>query len=186
MDQQKNNISNKFSLNTILAIDMYNADSIHNVKILINNKIFHQQKLAKNKEYFLKIEDYFNYAGPGPSTLTIMWNGDHDCEHKYMKIRRIIINQQHLAPYKAMIEPIENDYIKNLKSSDHGVNVYRKYLLQPGYRHGWYGAYRFQFVIDPSSMTDRSQLDLMSASGIQNERILTDVKKAKYFNRANN
>jgi hypothetical protein len=182
----QNKKSNRYNLNTSLAIDMYNAKSMHNIKIDINKKIFYEQELVKDKEYFLKVEDYFDYVKPGSNTLTITWNGEHDCEHKHMKIRKVVINKQHLAPFKVMIDPIENDYIKDLKSTDQGLSSYRKQLFNPGYHHGWYGTYKFRFAIDPSSMSDRTQQALRSANGIHNERILTDLSRAKHLNRTNN
>ena len=186
MDHQRNKISNRYNLHTSLAIDMYNAESMHTIKIDINDKSFYEKQLSNDKEYSLKIEDYFDYVKPGSNHLTITWNGEQDCEHKYMKIRKVVINQQHLAPFKVMMDPIENDYIRDLKSTDEGLSVYRKQLFNPGYRHGWYGTYKFRFAIDPSSMPDRTQQSFVSASGIQSERILTDLNKAKHLNRANN
>jgi hypothetical protein len=186
MDQQNDKISNRYNLHTSLAIDLYNAKSVHTIKIDINDKIFYQQQFSVDEKYSLKIEDYFDYSKPGLNNLTITWNGEHDCEHKYMKIRKVVINQQHLAPFKVMTDPIENDYIRDLKTTEQGLVAYKKQLFNPGYRHGWYGTYKFRFAIDPSSMPDRSQQALVSASGIQCERILTDLNRAKHLNRANN
>ena len=184
MDQKRNKISNNYNLKTSLAIDTYNSQSVHKIKIEINNDIFYEQEFVKDKEHSLNIEDYFDYIEPSSNTLTITWDGEQDCEHKYMKIRKVVINQQHIAPFKVMINPIENDYIRNLKSTDEGLNAYKKQIINPGYRHGWYGSYKFSFAINPGEMTDRTQQSLISASGIQRESILTDINKAKHLNRA--
>ena len=54
MDQQKNKISNRYILNTSLAIDTYNAESMHQIKIDINDRIFYENELSKEKEYVLE------------------------------------------------------------------------------------------------------------------------------------
>tara|TARA_B100001093_G_scaffold151980_1_gene144743 strand:+ start:1596 stop:2159 length:564 start_codon:yes stop_codon:yes gene_type:complete len=186
MEQQRNKISNRYILNTSLAIDMYNAESVHKIKIDINDKIFYEKEFVKEKEYFLQIEDMFDYVEPGSNTLTITWNGHQDCENKYLKIRKVLINQQHLAPFKIMMNPIENDYIRNLKATDEGLNAFRKQLFNPGYRHGWYGTYTFRFAIDPSGISNASQQALVSATGIRSDYILTDVSKSNHWNRGQN
>ena len=183
MDQQKNKISNRYKLNTSLAIDTYNAESLHKIKIGINGKLFYEQEFVKEKEYIVDIEDVFDYVQSGLNTLTLNWNGDHDCENKYLKIRKVIINQQHLAPFKVIIDPIENDYIRNLKATDEGFRVYKNHLFNPGYYHGWYGTYTFRFIIDPSSISGKSQQALLSATGIRSDYILTDINKSNHWNR---
>ncbi len=186
MDQQKNKISNRYILNTSLAIDTYNAESMHQIKIDINDRIFYENELSKEKEYVLEIEEMFDYVKPGSNTLTITWNGQQDCENKYLNIRKVLINQQHLPPFKVMMNPIENDYIRNLKSTDEGLSAFRKQLFNPGYRHGWYGTYTFRFAIDPASISDESPQALVSATGIRSDYILTDVSKSNHWNRAKN
>ena len=65
MDHQRNKISNRYNLHTSLAIDIYNAESMHTIKIDINDKSFYEKQLSIDKEYSLKIEDYFDYVKPG-------------------------------------------------------------------------------------------------------------------------
>jgi hypothetical protein len=180
----KNKIPNRFNLKTSFSIDTFNAESIHKITIEINQKVFFERELAKDEECLLNVSDYFDYREPGANTIKILWDGEHDCEHKFMKIRKVVVNQQHLAPFKVMAEPKENDYIRTLQSTDEGSSAYNKQLFNPGYRHGWYGTYKFRFMIDPSSMLDQSQQSLITASGIQHDVISTDLQKAKHLNRS--
>ena len=144
----KNKRSNSYNIKNYLAISAFNSESTHKIKIEINGKVFFEKSLTKNKEYRLKISDYFDYERPGTNTIRIDWTGEQDCENKFMKIYKIIVNDQHVAPHSVMIAPIQNEYIKNLQSTDEGMIFYKKKIFNPGHQHGWYGTYKFKFLID--------------------------------------
>ena len=95
-----------------------------------------------------------------------------------MKIYKVIVNDQHIAPHSVMITPIQNEYIKNLRSTEEGSILYKKQLFNPGHRHGWYGTYKFKFLLD-------EQESLIASTGIRLNRVYTDLEKIKYFDKAN-
>ena len=114
----------------------------------MNQTIIFEEELTKNKEHQLKISNHFDFEKPGLNTIEIIWDGEHDCENKFIKIYKIVINDQYIAPHSVMITPIPNEYIKNLLSTDEGSILYKKQLLNPGHHHGWYGTYKFKFLLD--------------------------------------
>ena len=88
--------------------------------------MFFEKTLTKNKEHHLKISDYFDYGKPSTNTIEIIWNGDNEDEKKFLKIYKIVVNNQHILPHTSMITPIQNEYIKNLLSTEEGTKFYRK------------------------------------------------------------
>jgi len=108
----ENKKSNRFTLKNYIAISTFNAESDHNITIEINNKVFYKNDLAKNQEHHLKISDYFDYEQPGENTIQINWVGEQECENKFMKIYKIIINDQYIAPHSVRITPFPTEYIK--------------------------------------------------------------------------
>jgi hypothetical protein len=181
----ENKKSNRFNLKNYIAISAFNAVSTHRVKININKKVFFEEELTKNKEHHLKISDYIDYEEPGSNTIEITWHGEQDCEKKFMKIYKVIVNDQHIAPHSVMITPIQNEYIKNLRSTEEGSILYKKQLFNPGHRHGWYGTYKFRFLLDEHRTKNAQQESLIASTGIRLNRVYTDLEKIKYFDKAN-
>jgi DNA topoisomerase VI subunit B len=184
MEYQKNKESNRYNLQNYLAISAFNSVSTHEIKIKINGKMFFEKKLTKNKEHHLKISDYFDYKNPSTNTIEIIWNGDKEDEKKFLKLYTIVVNNQHIQPHTSMITPIQSEYIKNLLSTEQGVKFYRKKILNPGHHHGWYGTYRFRFLIDHRQMEDFEHVSLIESTGIIHTSIHTDPNKIKYYRKA--
>lgn len=168
-----------------MAISTFNAESIHNIKIEIDKKVFFEKELAKNKEHQLKLSDYFDYENPGTKTIKITWEGQQECEDKFMKIYRITINDQHIAPHSVMMTPTPNEYIQNLQATKEGLAFYRKKILNPGHKNGWYGIYKFKFIIDPHENKNTQQESYIASAGIRLDRVYTDIGKVKFNKRVN-
>jgi len=184
MEYQKNKESNRYNLKNYFAISAFNPVSTHEIKIKINEEMFFKQKLTKNKEYHLKISDYFDYKKPATNTIEITWNGEKEDEKKFLKIYKIVVNDQHIPPHASMITPVQNEYITNLLSTEQGSKFYRSKILNPGHRHGWYGTYRFRFLLDPMQIENIKQESLLASAGITTTRVYTDPNKMKHHRRA--
>ena len=182
---RKNTRSNAYNLKTYLAISAFNFESIHKIKIEINGKVFFEKELTKNKEYQLKILDYFDYEKPGNNNIQITWTGEHECENKFMKIYKIVVNDQHIAPHSAIITPIQNEYIKHLLSTDEGIRFYKKKIFHSGHQQGWYGTYKFKFLLDVHRIQNDIQESFIAATGIKSTAIYTDVERANLYKKAN-
>ncbi len=179
-------MSNRFNLKTYFAINAFNADSVHRITIKINDKIFFEKELEKNKEHKLKVSNYFDFIKPSLNTIDITWDGDRESADKFMKIYKTVINDQHIASYKVMMDPKPNEYIKNLMSTEEGLRFYKEKMFNPGHHFGWYGNYKFRFMIDPPRIQDQTQLSLIESCGIQTTRVFTDTQKARLYNKVRN
>ena len=178
--QMENDKSKIFSCKAEIEIAVFNNQSAHDITMTLNDHAIFYEKLVENKEYALKINDYFEFKRPGYNFLKIIWNGEKECENKFMKILKLIVNDQHIPNYNVMIDPIENEYIKNLKSTDQGMKDYRKHLLYAGHQHGWYGDYGFEFIIDPE-LVETTDYSLIKGLGISPVKIYTDKEKMKFY-----
>ena len=181
----ENKKSNRFTLKNYIAISTFNANSDQNITIQINNKVFYKNDLAKNKEHHLKISDYFDYVEPGENTIEINWSGEQECENKFMKIYKIVINDQYIAPHSVRITPFPTEYIKGLQSTEEGKIFYRKKILNPGHMQGWYGIYKFKFLLDIHEIKKTQQLSSIASTGIRLDRVFSDLAKAKLDKKVN-
>ena len=109
---------------------------------------------------------------------------DNEDEKKFLKIYKIVVNNQHILPHTSMITPIQNEYIKNLLSTEEGTKFYRKKIFNPGHHHGWYGTYSFRFLIDQMQMEDQRHVELIESTGITPTHITTDPNRIKYYKKA--
>ena len=177
--------SNRFKLKTYMQVSVFNAESRHQLTISINGKNIYNEKLEKNKLHKIKLADHFDYGQAGTTKLSIKWNGDQECEDKYLKIYKLVINEQQIPAYSVMIDPIENDYIKNLKSTKDGKATYRKALLYPGSRHGWYGEYNFKFFVgSKQEVQDLNEGSAQHMIGLEGQQILTDTEYLEEWRKA--
>ena len=179
----ENKKSNRFTLKNYIAISTFNAKSDHTIAIKINDKIFYKKHFVKNQEHHLKISDYFDYVEPSENTIQINWEGEQDCENKFMKIYKIIINDQFIAPHSVRITPFPTDYIRGLQSTEEGKIFYRKKILNPGHMQGWYGIYKFKFLLDPYEIKKTQQLSSIASTGIRLDTVFSDLAKAKLMKR---
>ena len=109
-----------------MLVHAFNEKSTHSIKIKINEKVFFEDELAKNKQHNLKIIDYIDYREPGLNNIEITWNGEQECAKKFIRIKQITVNDQHIAPHSVMTTPFPNDYINDLLSTEEGKIFYRK------------------------------------------------------------
>ena len=185
MEHQRNNRSNSYNLRNYFAISAFNAESSHKIKVKINQKTVFEKEFTKNKEYQIKIEEYFDYEEPGSNTIEITWDGEQECADKFIKIYKVIVNEQNIAPHSVIITPIPNDYIKSLLSTTEGTIFYKKQLFNPGIRHGWYGMYKFKFLLDADEIKNNNEELMISSTGIKLSQAYTDLSKIKYHRKAN-
>ena len=174
-------MSNNYTLNNYLAISTFNAESPHRILVKINQSKIFEKELIKNKLYKLKITDYFNYKGPGANTIEIQWDGESECSEKYLKIYKVIVHDQHIRPHSVIIKPRPNEYINNLLSTEQGSKIYRNKIFNPGHEHGWYGQYKFNFLLDRHKIREK-QHSLIRSTGIRQIDIFSNASK-NYFDR---
>ena len=166
-------------------MDAFNAESTHSIKVEINGNVFYEGELIKNKKHDLKIVDYIDYGQPGLNTIEITWNGQRECANKNIKIKQITVNDQHIALHSVMMTPSPNEYINDLLSTEKGKIFYRKKIFNPGQVHGWYGAYRFKFLLDANEIKKNNEGSVIDSTGIRPERIYSDLKRQKFFRMVN-
>jgi len=102
-----------------------------------------------------------------------------------MKIYKIIINDQYIAPHSVRITPFPTEYIKGLQSTEEGKKIYRKKILNPGHMQGWYGIYKFKFLLDPHEIKNTQQLSNIASTGIRLDTVFSDLGKVKLMKRVN-
>lgn len=169
------------SLSTQVSFTTFNEECDHNIKIEVNEKSVFEKSFTKGKEHDYRITDDFDYVRPGLNFIKILWNGERECENKFLKVFRLVVNDQSIPNYNARIDPIENEYIKDLKSTKQGMTAYKKRILYNGHHFGWYGTYRFQFVIDPHLLKkSRPSYSAILGTGIIPDVIYTEKERAKH------
>jgi len=159
-------------------MEAFNAESSYNIMIKINEHTLFHQTFHSTKIQKLKIYEYVDYVESNVNKVNIIWSGDKECENKHLKIYKLVINDQHIAPHSVISYPVENDYIKTLKSTKEGQLEYRKKILYPGHEHGWYGTYQFRFGIDSSPTS-------ADALGIRDNVIYSNMERGTHSKRAN-
>lgn len=177
-------MSNRYTLKNYIAISTYNAESSHKIEVEINKRKIYNKEFIEKKEYNLKIVDYFDYLGPGSNSIEIKWEGERECAKKYLKIYKVVVNDQHIAPHSVMITPTQNEYIENLLSTEEGTTFYKGKLFAPGHEHGWYGLYKFNFLLDKQDIKDKRQQSLIATTGIMQPHIYSDTTKVKHHKKA--
>ena len=181
----ENKKSNRFNLRTCILMDAFNEKITHSIKIKINEKVFFEDELIKNKQHNLKIIDYIDYREPGLNNIEITWNGEQECAKKFIRIKQITVNDQHIAPHSVMTTPFPNDYINDLLSTEEGKIFYRKKIFNPGQEQGWYGTYKFKFLLDPNETKKNDERSVLDSTGIRLERIYSDISKQKFYRMVN-
>ena len=181
----ENKRSNRFNLKTYIVLEAFNADSIHTIKIDINKKVFFEKALTKNHKHNLEILDYFDFREPGLNNIEITWTGEQESADKFIKIYKIIINDQYIAPHSVMITPLRNEYINNLLTTQDGIKSYRKKILNPGNQHGWYGRYKFKFSVDANEIKKNTVEQIIDSTGIEFQNIYSDVERQNYDRKVN-
>lgn len=188
---ENKNISNRYNFKTYIELSTFNAESKHSINISMNDNIFYKNQFDKNKEYNLKITDYIDFQKPGKKIIKIKWDGEHECADKFIKIYKLVVNEQHLSPHKVRIYPKSNTYINDMQSTAEGRSLLQKKICNPGHHQGWYGEYEFRFLVDPKKFLDpnntlnQTEESLVRACGIASERILSDVEKVQFYKEAN-
>lgn len=140
-------ISNRLNLKTYALCSLFNKESDHSLEVFINDQLFYKETFLKDKIYNIKIDDYFDYKDSGKKRIKFKWRGKNECQEKYLQFHRMIVHEQYIPIYSVLSKPIENEFIKNLKTSEEGRAKYRKWILFPGDKHGWYGDYSFDFLL---------------------------------------
>lgn len=175
----ENNTTGKLS--TQISFTTFNAECEHMIKIELNDKTVFGETLAREKEHDYRIMDNFEYVLPGLNTIKISWNAEHECENKFLKVLKLLVNDQIVPNHSARIDPIENEYIRNLQSTEQGLTEYRKKIFYNGNHFGWYGTYVFQFVIDPHLLVQRQpSYSAIRGTGIKPHMIFSDKARAKH------
>ena len=182
--QMENKKSSRYNLTNYIFISAFNEESAHNVKVKINGKAIFEKELTKNHDHQLKITESFDYKEAGPAIIEIQWDGEQECEKKFMKIKNVIVNDQTIESHSVMITPIKNDYIRGLLSTKEGTDFYNKHIFNPGKQHGWYGNYKFKFLIDPDSIENSTEQAILASTGIKSKRIYSDQRKMLWHQKA--
>ena len=130
--------------NTNIVLETLNEKSDHNLDIRINDQVIFQEQFTKNKKHTIEIDKFFDYT-PGLSSIDFHWTGNIECSKKYLAFKKITIQEQVLPLDEINCIPFENEYIRELRSTELGDKQYWDYILNPGTSHGWYGEYKLTF-----------------------------------------
>ena len=140
-------IDKKYSMPIQLNIETYTEESDHKITVLIDSIEITSKKFKKNTVGSIDFNETHDFIKPGFYNLIINWNGDKECKEKYFKIKVCKINNEIINTLTINVEPLENEYINELKSDPIKINDYYNKLICPGEKHGWYGIYKIDFCI---------------------------------------
>ena len=130
-----------------LNIEAYAEKSNHKIAILMDSTELISKTFKENTIESINFNQNYDFGKPGFYNLVVNWNGDKECREKYFKIKLCKINNELINTNSIDIEPIENEYIKELKSDPNKIDDYYDKLIRPGERHGWYGSFKINFCI---------------------------------------
>lgn len=185
MTKRNKYVSNRYNFKTYIELSCFNTKSKHNIEISLNGTLFYKKSFEQNKEYNIKITDYLDFQEPGGKKLRIKWDGEYECEDKFLKIYKIIVNEQHLSPYSVRISPKRNAYIDELQSTKEGKDLYNKKIYYPGHQQGWYGDYEYMFYVDPKKTSHDKDVELVHACGVNNKTVLSELSNVHFEKKAN-
>ena len=130
---------NRFNLRLNILCKCFNKESNHNLNIDIDGDIILSKKLNFGKIHTIKIDEFYDFKHSKIVKINFQWTGDKESADKYLKLWNIYVNDQLIPTYSLHYYPIENEYIKKLKSTPKGLATYKNKILKPGQNYGWYG-----------------------------------------------
>ena len=140
-------LDKKYSIPIQINVEAYTEESNHKIAILMDSTELISKTFKENTIEFINFNQNYDFGKPGFYNLVVNWNGDKECREKYFKIKLCKINNELINTNSIDIEPIENEYIKELKSDPNKIDDYYDKLIRPGERHGWYGSFKINFCI---------------------------------------
>ena len=144
------NSSNRYTLPIYLVAKLY-ADTTHMVSILCNNTLIYEHTYEPGIEHTLKIDQTHDFQRSDVKKFCIKWQGQTECENKYFKFKRLIVNQQEIGSDKSVYAPYPVEYFNSLNQED--LNSKIKYH---GHEYGWFGDINFVFLLaDRTEKRDR-------------------------------
>jgi hypothetical protein len=140
-------LDQKYSIPIQINVEAYTEESNHKIAILMDSTELISKTFKENTIESINFNQNYDFGKPGFYNLVVNWNGDKECREKYFKIKLCKINNELINTNSIDIEPIENEYIKELKSDPNKIDDYYDKLIRPGERHGWYGSFKINFCI---------------------------------------
>ena len=140
-------LDKKYSIPIQINVEAYTEESNHKIAILMDSTELISKTFKENTIESINFNQNYDFGKPGFYNLVVNWNGDKECREKYFKIKLCKINNELINTNSINVEPIENEYIKELKSDPNKIDDYYDKLIRPGERHGWYGSFKINFCI---------------------------------------
>lgn len=172
-------------LRTLIDVSIFNEQCDSLFTVYHNDREIDLFEVAKNKVSDVKIDRALDFDYFGNHAIRFRWNSDRECANKHFNINKIIINDQKIPAHTIKVMPYENEYIKQLQSTDRGKELFKKSKLYPGYSHGWYGDYEISFEFGDKQhfkkFSSNSADSFLNAMGIRKDRIYVDKKYQQNF-----
>jgi hypothetical protein len=104
------------------------------------------------EEITIKNIDYFNFVNSGIKKITVTWQGEKECENKWLKIGKMVINNQEVRVHNCRYMPFDNEYLLSQRNNINGRKEITRRILFPGETIGWFGRIVYQPYIGTRSL----------------------------------
>ena len=173
---------NRFNLRLNILCKCFNKESNHNLNIDIDGNTILSKNLDFGKIHTIKIDEFYDFKHSKIVKINFQWTGDKESADKYLKLWNIYVNDQLIPTYSLHYYPIENEYIKKLKSTPKGLATYKNKILKPGQNYGWYGKLMIEFKLGNTlELKKLAYNNAYNIMGIPSKDIFTDSNPYNQF-----
>lgn len=143
--------SNRFNLPTYIVLKSF-SEYPHSITIDIDDNIILRKDVPGGEELTIKNDGYYDFVKSGIKKITVTWRGDKECENKWLKIGKIVINNQEIRPHHCRYMPFDNEYLLSQKNNPIKKKEIAKRILFPGETYGWFGRITYEPYIGTKSL----------------------------------
>jgi len=119
------------------------------VTVDIDGDTVFRKDIPAGEELTVKNDGHHDFVNPGLKKIVIMWKGEKECENKWLKMGKIVINNQEIFPHHCRYHPFDNEYILDQRNSLVGSKEITRKILFPGETFGWFGRIAYTPYVGP-------------------------------------
>ena len=140
--------SNRYNLSTYILFKCF-SEHRHSVTVDIDGDTVFRKDIPAGEELTVKNDGHHDFVNPGLKKIVITWKGEKECENKWLKMGKIVINNQEIFPHHCRYHPFDNEYILDQRNSLVGSKEITRKILFPGETFGWFGRIAYTPYVGP-------------------------------------
>lgn len=169
--------SNRFKLPTYIVLKSF-SEYPYSITIDVDDDIILRKDAPGGEELTIKNDGHYDFVKSGIKKITVTWRGDKECQNKWLKMGKIVINNQEIRPHHCRYLPFDNEYLMNQRKDPINKKEITKRILFPGETFGWFGRITYEPYIGTKSLRYSSRTkttDEIASELISNPNLHIDV-----------